>query len=107
MSNDSRVLVQPNRIGVLKSFSLNNSFVDVRSFSDQQANYLPGLGEIEFSGIAPATPQVMELLKRWMTDGIHQPAFVREWSCLYCTSPNPLPETHCSRCGAPRNWLLG
>lgn len=99
---------QGNQWALLTNFEVNHNFIDVRSYSDYQPQYIQGAGEIRFSGIAPATPQILEVMKKWMYNDRPQfPIYADEWMCLYCGSPNPLPKTHCSQCGAPRNWLIG
>ena len=62
---------------------------------------------IDFNGLAPATPEILRAVKRWMDRPPQFPFWAEEWQCLYCGSPVPLPETHCVNCGAPRNWLIG
>lgn len=62
---------------------------------------------LEFTGKAPATPEIMQVVNRWFRSGGQFPIYREEWFCLYCTSPNQLPLTHCAKCGAPRNWFIG
>lgn len=30
----------------------------------------------------------------------------KEWRCVFCGCPNPLPSRFCSQCGGPRGWLM-
>lgn len=69
---------------------------------------LGGRPMLNFSGLAPATPEILRVMQKWM----HRPdpkfpIYQEEWMCLYCGSPNELPERHCTQCGAPRNWFIG
>lgn len=99
---------QGNRWGVLTDFSVQANNIDVTAFGDVGRSYVSGLGEIKFSGVAPATPEILKVISSWMYNGSPQfPIYAEEWMCLYCASPNPLPATHCNKCGAPRNWLIG
>ena len=67
-----------------------------------------GIGTVEFTGNAPATPEIIEAILRWAKNGSPQfPNWKEEWMCLYCGTPQPLPNRNCDKCGAPRNWLIG
>ena len=97
-----------NQWALLTNIEVNHNWIDTRSCHENEPQYIQGAGEIRFSGIAPATPQILDAMKRWMyKDNPQFPIYQDEWMCLYCGSPNPLPERHCSQCGAPRNWLIG
>jgi hypothetical protein len=99
---------QGNQWALLTKFEVNRDIVQDYDYLDYQHQFIQGAGEIRFSGIAPATPQILKAMKKWMYNGIPQfPIYADEWMCLYCGSPNPLPKTHCSQCAAPRNWLIG
>ena len=30
----------------------------------------------------------------------------QEFTCLWCSSPNPITHRHCSQCGAPRGFII-
>lgn len=70
-----------------------------------------GPGIIRFEGECPNTPAIASVLYNWIksADGKAPrfPFYAPEWMCLYCGTPNSLPETNCGKCGAPRNWLIG
>lgn len=61
----------------------------------------------DISGAVLETKGVATLFQDWMYNGIRNPTFQEEWKCLYCTSPNTIDKTHCTQCGAPRNFILG
>jgi len=63
---------------------------------------------ITFEAQAPATPEIIDAVMGWARNPNGKlPIYSEEWMCLYCGSPQPLPLTHCEKCGAPRNWLIG
>lgn len=101
-------LIKGNQWAALTEVTVENNMIDVSSHGESYPSFIQGVGNIRFSGIAPATPQILEVMKKWMyRENPSFPFYADEWMCLYCTSPNPLPKTHCSQCGAPRNWLIG
>ena len=66
------------------------------------------VGSIELTISAPATAEIVDAVSRWAKNGNGRlPIWAEEWMCLYCGSPQPLPLTHCGKCGAPRSWILG
>jgi hypothetical protein len=76
------------------------SFIEVGRFSS--------IGTVEFTGVAPATPEVLEAINRWAKNGKGRlPNWKEEWMCLYCGTPQSLLNRKCDDCGAPRNWLIG
>ena len=96
-----------NQWAFLTNFSVDTEQIRMEEFGNPQASYyIPSLSKIHFEGIAPATPQILIHMMRWMKQDKPLPIFQEEWLCLYCGSPNPLPDRHCLQCGAPRNWLL-
>jgi hypothetical protein len=99
---------QGNQWATITNMKVDYPVMDVSSWGDSYKTSVRGPGLVKFSGIAPATPQIMQAMMRWM-DFDHPvfPIYAQEWMCLYCGSPNKLPETHCAKCGAPRNWLIG
>lgn len=98
-----------NQWAYLESFSYNADANPVYSWgSNAPVGFVANPGLIRFEGIAPATPQILDAMQRWMNNrGGRFPLYAGEWMCLYCGSPNELPKTHCTQCGAPRNWLIG
>lgn len=100
-----------NKLGWVTSIEIRPTmnYEFVRSPGSSVTEAVPVSREIEFtvSGIAQYTTGVQYALNDWMNSGIFQPTMVREWRCLYCTSPNSIEYTHCDRCGAPRNFILG
>jgi len=86
-----------NQWAYLTQYSVNTDIISLSRFGDTL---------ITFEGMAPATPQILKHMRRWLQQGKPLPIYQEEWLCLYCGSPNPLPDRHCSQCGAPRNWLL-
>lgn len=83
-----------NRWGHITSFSVDGM---IDSYST-----------VELTATAPATPEILGAISQWMKNGSGDlPIWAEEWMCLYCGSPQPLPLTHCKKCGAPRNWILG
>ena len=82
--------------------------MDMSSMGDGFKTVARGPGLIKFEGVAPATPEILRAMMGWIrNDHPVFPIYTAEWMCLYCGSPNKLPETHCAKCGAPRNWLIG
>ena len=97
-----------NQWALLTEFEISHDYIDVYGDADLSPHYIRGAGQIRFSGIAPATPYIMAAMEKWMrSDRPQFPIYAEEWLCLYCGTPNPLPKTCCSQCGAPRNWLIG
>jgi len=68
---------------------------------------LYGQSEMTFSGIAMYTPEVLNAVQKWMYGTPDFPHYSREFMCLHCGSPQPITQTHCAQCGAPRSFLLG
>lgn len=69
--------------------------------------YAIGQGTVEFTAIAPATPEIMQFLsQRIHSNNPRLPLYTEEWTCLYCGSPQPLPRVSCQECGAPRSWMI-
>lgn len=98
-----------NRWGYVTSFSLNQDFIEAPhpSIYDEFIQ-MARLGTLEMTVSAPATQEIVNAAMRWAKNqNARIPIWTEEWLCLYCGSPQPLPLTHCSRCGAPRNWILG
>lgn len=97
-----------NQWGILTEVSTSYDRIDTTFSWDEFPTYKHIPRYLEFKGIAPATPQILSVMSRWMNNPNPKfPIFAEEWMCLYCASPNPLPLTHCEKCGAPRNWIIG
>lgn len=88
-------IYKPNKLGWVREINFEMGTGDALQFN--------------LSGIAYGENQTAlhNTLRGWMDDGIRGPSFEAEWHCLYCTSPNTINKTHCSQCGAPRNFILG
>ena len=84
---------KPNKLGWVTSMSFHGGIGDLTTF--------------ELSGVAENHNGVYTLFREWVDGGIQGASFNKEWRCLYCTSPNSINETHCLKCGAPRNFILG
>jgi hypothetical protein len=98
----------PNRLGWVKSLSVDMGYIDVTSSGDISPQLISnGFLEFTMSGFAPVS--AMSELQRLLKDGLAnpQPQYVKEWFCLYCASPNSINKTHCSQCGAPRSFIIG
>jgi len=79
-------------------YALDDPFSRIESF---------GPTRVTFSGIAQYSPEVLKAVEKWMY-GIPQfPHYESEFLCLHCGSPQPITQTHCKQCGAPRSFLLG
>ncbi len=98
---------QGNQWAYLTDVNIHRDFIDVQAWGESQSTKIAGLSQIEFRGIAPATPEILKAMHRWMDKPPQFPFYQEEWMCLYCGSPVPLPDRHCTQCGAPRNWLIG
>ena len=96
-----------NQWAYLTNYSVNQEYVELQAWGDKYPNHLPTNTTVQFTGLAPATPEILRAIQRWMDKPPQFPFYAEEWMCLYCGSPNPLPKTHCEKCGAPRNWLIG
>ena len=96
-----------NQWAYLKEFKIETPIPSFESWYGENVTFVSAMPQIEFTGLAPATPEILAAIQKWMKDPGGLPFYQDEWMCLYCGSPNPLPERHCSQCGAPRNWLIG
>ncbi len=98
-----------NQWAYLTEFSVSSNLIDVTPSSDNARSKIALLPEVKFSGVAPGTQAVVAAMKEWIQAprGLRLPHQRHEWLCLYCGSPNALPDTHCDKCGAPRSWLIG
>lgn len=96
-----------NQWAYINNFTISRNPTRVDSFSG--ASYqIAGLSTVEFSGIAPLTPQIMDAMKRWMNNPSPElPTRVEEWLCLYCGGVNRLESLKCYHCNAVRSWLIG
>ena len=77
---------------IVKSFTISNPLQDYLSASiDLIANDLTILhqfmdaGKINFNGLRIVN---------------------EEFHCIWCKSPNPIANRHCSQCGAPRGFII-
>lgn len=61
--------------------------------------------EVGLKGIGPPK-SILDAIQNWMYQPFDLPDFREEWMCLYCGTPQPLSQINCSKCGAPRNWIL-
>lgn len=82
--------------------------IDVTAFNDGRRVSVPGLSLISFelSGVMEPAPGALDTLQGWMQNGFG-PSYQQEYMCLYCASPNPVANPHCSQCGAPRSFVIG
>jgi hypothetical protein len=102
--------MRPNKLGWLSSlsYSVDNPFIDVSTFGGGPAYIAtPATYKAELSLIITDPGAVHELLQDWMHNGINGPIYQKEYMCLYCGSPNSIEHTHCSKCGAPRSFVIG
>lgn len=81
---------------------------DVTAYADVSPRYINnGVMRFDISGVAPMS--AMGELQNLLHDGLRSQnsSYVKEWRCLYCTSPNSINKTHCTQCGAPRSFVIG
>lgn len=102
----------PNRLGYLTSLNITPRYdrIDVTSMDSTISEYiqLDRNLDIQLELSVPNHSPIMQVLHQLFQEGsIHMPTMVYEWMCLYCASPNTIKHTHCDRCGAPRNFILG
>ena len=88
-----RAFHKPNKLGWITSMTLNAPYRD--------------LVTADISSVAQDPGSLVRQFNKWMNDGITSPSFQEEYMCLYCTSPNSIENTHCSKCGAPRSFVIG
>jgi hypothetical protein len=101
---------KPNQLGWITSLSygMNQDLLDVSTYGNP-GQYIGGTRSYTADiSIAVHDPgALMELFQDWMHSGISQPTYQKEFMCLYCGSPNKIEHTHCSKCGAPRSFVIG
>lgn len=99
------------QLGWVKQMELvrTDNLIDVSAFSSLSPSFISGLGTVELnlSIQVVSTQGLQHLLHNWAYEGISQPTPRKEFMCLHCVSPNPIINTHCSQCGAPRSFILG
>jgi len=67
-----------------------------------------GLFSAELEIVADGNPaHLMNEVRGWFNNGIGGASYQSEYMCLYCASPNSIENTHCSKCGAPRTFVIG
>ncbi len=105
-----------NQWGQITTVSIEQGFGDDKISTpdpSRYGQYLPvgtfkDIGTVRFEGQAPATPEIIQAIMKWARNGRGRiPDWKEEWMCLYCGTPQPLPNPKCEDCGAPRNWLIG
>ena len=101
-----------NQWAYLKDVSYHNDTIPIFELGNSRPYLLSGHSYIEFSGIAPATPHVLQAMQKWMYGegvniGSELPLHRDEWLCLYCGGANALKLTKCHHCNAVRSWLIG
>ena len=98
-----------NRWGAISSYTIRHENIPIQTYGDASPFFVRGLSTIEFTGIAPATPETIAAIAGWGMDfsGDSFPIRQREWLCLYCGGANGLDGLKCIHCNAVRNWLLG
>ena len=100
-----------NRLGWITSISVEqkNDFADVSSYGRGGVSFIPTVRTIEadLHIVANNGPALMEQFQEWMRGDFYGPVFQKEYMCLYCGSPNNIENTHCSKCGAPRSFVIG
>ena len=96
-----------NQFASITQIEMSRPHYDISAFDSMIPVTTYGLSEINFSGIAMYTPEILKAVEKWMY-GIPQfPHYAEEFMCLYCGSPQSILRTHCAKCGAPRSFLLG
>lgn len=74
---------------------------------DYYSGHPSGIFEVDIQGII--TDQ--RVLRLFMELGTNPLTALRvleqEFMCIFCGSPNPITNRHCSQCGAPRGFLIG
>lgn len=103
--------MQPNKLGWITSLNITpeNSLIDVTAYGDSSRSFVTGSSILHFeiAGVAQNPGALMEQFQEWMRGGISAPTYQKEYMCLYCASPNKIEKTHCSKCGAPRSFVIG
>ena len=61
---------------------------------------------ITFDGVATGSYFLGDMISL-MTRGYSPPYYRSEFLCLHCGSPQPVENTHCKKCGAPRSFIIG
>lgn len=104
-------MTEPNRLGWVTNLTLSQDYdyIDMSSFGRGTKDFIRGAAGVRFQleGIAAGTDALVRELHSWVENGIYAPSHQSEWRCLYCASPNDIKRTHCCKCGAPRNFILG